>query len=103
MGRFKSFFTGTRPSKSRENVSELRKQSSDIKIRARALKKLSNEERTMAKEFFQSQFYTIVFSRSFINQKSFIRHVKICSNIEGGEGTGKVVHARIEDILVIGF
>ncbi len=53
MGRFTSFFTGSRPSKSRETVAELRKQSSDIKIRARALKKLSNEERTIAKEFLR--------------------------------------------------
>ncbi|MHA2363866.1 MAG: Snf7 family protein [Candidatus Hodarchaeales archaeon] len=53
MGRFRSFFTGSRPSKSRETVAELRKQSSDIKIRARALKKLADEERDMAKEFLR--------------------------------------------------
>lgn len=44
---------GNRPSKSRETVAELRKQSSDIKIRARALKKLADEERNMAKELLR--------------------------------------------------
>ena len=53
MSRFTSFFKGTRPSKSRETVAELRKQSSDIKIRARALKRLSNDERAMAKDFLR--------------------------------------------------
>ena len=53
MSRFTSFFKGTKPSKSRETVAELRKQSSDIKIRARALKRLSDEERSMAKDFLR--------------------------------------------------
>lgn len=53
MEKFSSFFKGNRPSKSRETVAELRKQSSDIKIRARALKRLSDEERSMAKDFLR--------------------------------------------------
>lgn len=53
MSRFTSFFKGTKPSKSRETVAELRKQSSDIKIRARALKRLGDEERSMAKDFLR--------------------------------------------------
>ena len=53
MERFASFFKGSKPSKSRETVAELRKQSSDIKIRARALKRLGDEERSMAKEFLR--------------------------------------------------
>lgn len=50
MSKFMSFFKGTKPSKSRETVAELRKQSSDIKIRARALKRLADEERSFAKD-----------------------------------------------------
>lgn len=53
MSKFSSFFKGTRPSKSRETVAELRKQSSDIKIRARALKRLGGDERSMAKDFLR--------------------------------------------------
>ena len=53
MSKFSSFFKGNRPSKSRETVAELRKQSSDIKIRARALKRLGDEERSMAKDFLR--------------------------------------------------
>jgi hypothetical protein len=53
MSKFSSFFKGTRPSKSRETVAELRKQASDIKIRARALKRLSKDERAMAKDFLR--------------------------------------------------
>lgn len=53
MEKFTSFFKGSKPSKSRETVAELRKQSSDIKIRARALKRLSDEERSMAKDFLK--------------------------------------------------
>jgi hypothetical protein len=53
MSKFTSFFKGSRPSKSRETVAELRKQSSDIKIRARALKRLADEERSMAKDFLK--------------------------------------------------
>ena len=53
MSKFSNFFKGTKPSKSRETVAELRKQSSDIKIRARALKRLADEERGMAKDFLR--------------------------------------------------
>lgn len=53
MEKFTNFFKGSRPSKSRETVAELRKQSSDIKIRARALKRLGDEERTIAKDFLR--------------------------------------------------
>ena len=53
MEKLTNFFKGSRPSKSRETVAELRKQSSDIKIRARALKRLSDEERSIAKDFLR--------------------------------------------------
>ena len=53
MSKWSNFFKGTRPSKSRETVAELRKQASDIKIRAKALKRLSDEERGMAKDFLK--------------------------------------------------
>ena len=89
MGRFRSFFTGSRPSKSRETVAELRKQASNIKISARALKRLSDDERSMAKEFLRD-------GNKGAAQKALIRRKKYQKDLGSLHSKAATVNSVIE-------
>lgn len=91
MSRFMDFFKGTRPSKSRETVAELRKQASDIKIRARALKRLANDERTMAKEFLKD-------GNKGAAEKALVRRKRYQSDLGGLMSKAAMVNRVIEAI-----
>ena len=49
----KKFITGKRPAKSTETIAALRKRTNKLQIRARALKRMSEEERENAKQFLR--------------------------------------------------
>ena len=49
----KKFITGKRPAKSTETIAALRKRTNKLQIRARALKRMSEEERDNAKQFLR--------------------------------------------------
>ena len=91
MSKFTSFFKGSKPSKSRETVAELRKQSSDIKIRARALKRLSDEERSMAKDFLRD-------GNKAAAEKALIRRKRYQADLGGLMSKAAMINRIIEAI-----
>lgn len=91
MERFTSFFKGSKPSKSRETVAELRKQSSDIKIRARALKRLGDEERSMAKDFLRD-------GNKAAAEKALIRRKRYQTDLGGLMSKAAMINRIIESI-----
>ena len=53
MSGIRRFITGKRPKKSSETIAVLRKRTNKLQIRARALKRMSHEERDNAKQFLR--------------------------------------------------